>query len=286
MPSDSLVGPGVFCIHFYLVSENSNKNKAIGFPPPLLGDQPQRLDLLASTVTWLALNKPAGVGTRAYPWDEVPDLDGALNVQLESGKPELQRTGAELFGSVYYLDPEISGVAVFAKDRASLADLRNYFGSGECRCIFHFLAARNEEVATGFDADAPLLPHNVKPKMIPSPAKGKKSFTAFKRLAESESGWSLWEASTAFFRPHQVRAHAATHGIPVLGDALYNGPEAPTMRQLQPRARRSDLDSALFGGLAIHLSRVEIPVEGGTTAITSPFPKPFRLILKRLGLSF
>lgn len=269
--------------------EKPKKRNAIGFPPPLLGKQPLRLDLLGATEDWLALDKPAGVGTRAYPWDETPDLDNALNLQLEAGKPELQRTGASLFGSVYYLDPEISGVALFATNRDPLADLRNRFGSGECKFCFHFVSGDGSAVASDaapeeFLADAPLLPHRVKPKMIPSTAKGKKSFTRFTRMAESNFGWTLWRAEADFFRPHQVRAHAATHGIPVLGDSLYGGPPAPTMRELQPRARRSDLNSPVFSGLAIHLSRVEFSLGEAATVVESALPKPFALLLKRLGL--
>lgn len=274
-----------YFVSIFPVPEKSNKCNAIGFPPPLLGEQPLRLNVLAANEAWLALDKPAGVGTRAHPWDETPDLDNALNLQLEAGKPELLRTGAALFGSIYYLDPVISGVAVFAKDRETLSELRNRFGSGECRFTFHFLAANGEtELAAEFEADAPLLPHRAKPKMIPSTAKGKKSFTRFRRLSDSVRGWSLWEARADFFRIHQVRAHAATHGIPVMGDSTYDGPEAPTMRQIQPRTRRSDLDSPLFTGPTVHLSRIEMPAETGTLVIESPLPKPFALLLKRLGL--
>lgn len=284
MPSDSLVGPGAFCICFSAVSEKSKKKNAIGFPPPLLGERPQRLNLLAEHEDWLALDKPAGPGTRAHPLDGAPDLDSALNVQLEAGKPELLRTGASLFGSVYYLDPEISGVALFAKNRAALADLRNRFGSGECQFTFHFLAAHNPGVSSVFEANAPLLPHRVKPKMIPSTAKGKKSFTRFSRLAESDRGWALWQAQAGFIRPHQIRAHAATHGIPVLGDSLYGGPDAPTVRQLQPRARRTDSGSVVFNGLAIHLFRVELSSGGEAQIVESPLPNNLALLLKRLDL--
>ncbi|WP_158279747.1 pseudouridine synthase [Coraliomargarita sinensis] len=285
VPPDSLVEPGALCIHLSIVPDKPKKKNAIGFPPPLLGEQPYRLDVLASAGDWLALEKPSGVGTRAHPWDETPDLDSALNQQLEAGKPELQRTGADVFGSVYYLDPEVSGVALFAKNRHGLADLRNRFGSGECRFTFRFVSARNEAAEGNFQADAPLLPHRVKPKMIPSTAKGKKCRTEFNRLVESDLGWVLWEAQVDFFRPHQVRAHAGTHGISVLGDSVYGGPEAPTVRQLQPRARRSDLDSAVFSGLAVHLLRAEFSSGNDAHLVESPLPKPFALLLKRLGLS-
>lgn len=283
------------------MSEKKNSKNAIGFPPPLLGEAPLRLPVLEDADGWFALDKPAGVGTRAYPWDKQPDIDSALNGQLQAEKPELLRTGASLFGSVYYLEPEISGVAVFAKNRDALAELRNRFGSGDCRFTFHFVAAgsagasgtahgpvmRREDAAAladEFRADAPLLPHRVKPKMIPSTAKGKKSFTDFRKVDESALGWTLWEARADFFRPHQVRAHAATHAIPVLGDELYDGPTAPTVRQLQPRARRSDVDSVVFDGLAIHLSRVELRPGDEGSSIESGLPKQFALLLKRLGL--
>jgi 23S rRNA-/tRNA-specific pseudouridylate synthase len=266
------------------VPKKSKQLEAIGFPPPLLGERPLRLEVLAATDDWLALEKPVQVGTRAHPWDSAPDLDTGLNRQLEAGKPELQRTGASLFGSAYYLDPEMTGVALFAKNRTTLADLRNRFGSGECRFIFRFVAGCGDAAAAEFTADAPLLPHRVKAKMVPSTAKGKKSSTLFRKLDESNKGWTLWEAEVGFFRPHQVRAHAATHGIPVLGDAIYEGPPAPTVRELEPRARRSDLDASVFAGLPIHLVRVEFPAGGADLRVESELPKPFMLLLRRLGL--
>ena len=200
------------------------------------------MPVLAETNDWLALEKPADVGVRAYPWDKCPDMDAALNQQLQAEKPELVRRGASLFGSVYYLDPVISGVAVFAKNRDALTKLRNRFGSGDCRFRFQFVAAvQSPSLEAEYEADAPLLPHNVKPKMIPSTAKGKKSFTHFRRLVLSPKGWELWEASVDFFRPHQVRCHASVLGFPIMGDLLYGGPEAPSQREIHPKKQITSL---------------------------------------------
>lgn len=269
-----------------LVPEKSNKKNAVGFPPPLLGDAPLRLPVLAETADWLALEKPAGVGLRAYPWDSELDLDAALNMQLQAGKPELVRRGATLFGSIYYLDPAISGVAVFAKNRAALADLRNRFGSGECTFRFQFVAAGQPAGgASQLRSDAPLLPHNVKPKMIPSTAKGKKAFTEFRRIAESPKGWALWEAKVDFFRPHQVRAHAAVLEIPVLGDTLYGGAEVPTQRELHPKKQRSGLNFPAFHGLALHLAEVALISGDPKATIVCEPPKHLRLLLRRMGLA-
>lgn len=244
------------------------------------------MPVLAETDAWVALEKPAEVGVRAYPWDSAPDIDAALNAQLQAGKPELVRRGASLFGSVYYLDPVISGAAVFAKNRDALADLRNRFGSGDCRFRFIFVAAAQPaEAETARRADAPLLPHNVKPKMIPSTAKGKKAFTDFKRLSVSPKGWELWEARVNFFRPHQVRCHASVLEMPVMGDALYGGPEAPTQADLHPKKQRgAALKFPVFHGVALHLAEVELYPEDPEASIACEPPKHFRLMLRRMGL--
>jgi 23S rRNA-/tRNA-specific pseudouridylate synthase len=282
------------------VSRQSTKKDAIGFPPPLLGEAPLRLPVLAESADWLALDKPAGVGLRAHPWDSEPDLDAALNRQLEAGKPELRRRGASLFGSIYYLDPPIAGVALLAKNRAALTDLKNRFGSGQCRFEFIFVAA--SDAADGpeqLTADAPLLPHNVKPKMIPSTAKGKKASTRFQRLARAPSGWALWRAEVGFFRPHQVRCHAALAAIPALGDALYGGPPPPTRAALAPRKKGPRPDLPAFEGLALRLSAIRFPgadaggadasagpsSDGGAVAIAAPPDRHFRLLLRRMALT-
>jgi len=243
------------------------------------------MPVLAETADWIALEKPAGTGTRAHPWDDEPDMDAALNTQLQAGKPELLRREATIFGSVYYLDPAISGVAVFAKNREALADLRNRFGSGDCRFRFQFVAAAQPVGSeTSFRADAPLMPHNVKPKMIPSTAKGKKAFTDFKQIAESPKGWALWEASVDFFRPQHVRAHAAVLEIPVMGDTLYGGAKAPTQRELHPKKQRAGVNLPSFHGIALHLVEVQLaPGDAEATIFCEP-PKHLRLLLRRMGL--
>lgn len=261
------------------------KQDAIGFPPSTLGEVPLRLSVLAENDDWVALDKPAGVAVREYPWDGArPNMDAALNQQLQAGKPELLRRGATLFGSVYYMDPEMSGVAVFAKNREALAELRNRFGSSDCAFRFTFISGpRIDGLESELVADAPLLPHRVKPKMIPSTAKGKKTFTEFTLQAESSTGWTLWEACTGFFRPHQVRAHAAVLGIPVLGDALYGGLPIPTLRELQPKKRGAGLSVPAFEGLALHLSTCDL-TPPAAEAIHSELPRHLQLLLKRLQL--
>lgn len=266
----------------------SNKPKFIGFPSGLLGDSPLRMYLIEETADWIAVDKPAGVAVRQHPWNSgMPDMDSALNKQLQAKKPELLKGGATLFGSVFHIEPEISGVALFAKHRDSLARLRNLVGSEKFRFKFLFVtkADTTGDVSERI-ADVPLLIHNTKPKMIPSTAKGKKAQTHFRLLHQSSLGWALWEASSSFLRIHQVRAHAAVEGIAILGDVLYSGPEIPLLSELMPKKRTSGICNPVFSGIALHLSEVISPDNPVTTRLISPLPKYFRLMLKRMQLNY
>lgn len=267
----------------------SKKGPAIGFPPPLLGEVPLRLPIVANSDHWLALNKPAGAGVRAYPWDEgIPNLDGALNQQLQAEKPELVALDAELFGSIYYIEPEVSGVALFGKSRDAIAQLRNAYGSGEFEFSYLCVSRIHPSATVGevLEADAPLLPHDWKLKMIPSTAKGKRAQTRFKCLGISTSGWALWEAKTRYPRVHQIRAHAAVLGIALLGDALYGGPDVPLLADLMPKKRGPGMRAAIFTGIALHLKKVRLPLDHEPSACDSlaEAPKAFSVMLKRLGL--
>lgn len=270
------------------MGSQSCERNFISFAQGLLGDAPIRIPVINETQDWIALEKPVGAGVRQHPWDiSVPDIDTALNSQLKASKPELLRRNAVLFGSVYYLEPEISGVSVFAKNREGLNRLRNQFGSEELQ--FHFLFVARAGV-TGevreLTADAPLLVHNIKPKMIPSTAKGKKAQTDFRLLFESSSGWALWEARTFYIRPHQVRAHATIHGVSILGDELYSGPKAPPLSDFLSKKQTSMVSCPVFNGIALHLYKVTMPVSNIDPKIDlfAEPPKPFQLMLQRMQL--
>ena len=268
----------------------ARKQNSIGFPPGMLADAPFRMPVIGESDGWIAVEKPIGVGMREHPWDAgVPDMDAALNKQLQAEKPELVKRGATLFGSAYYLDPAISGVALFAKNRDSLTELKNLVGSAELRYRFFFVTkARAAGGAKEVVANAPLMPHNTKPKMIPSTAKGKKSTTEFKLLSESSLGWALWEARTSFLRPHQVRVHAAVQELPVMGDVLYAGPEAPLLSALLPNKRTSGIKFPVLDGLALHLREVILPASSeGVAAVTlrAELPRHFRVMLQRMQLA-
>ena len=267
--------------------KSAKTHKFIGFPSGLLTNSPLRMSVLSETDDWFAVDRPAGIPIRQHPWNlGISDMDSALNRQIQAKKPELLRSGATMFGSIFYIEPEISGVALFAKNRNSLAKLRNCFGSEQFKFKF-VLVAKTADI-NEFTINAPLLPHNTKPKMIPSTAKGKKAQTAFKRLDESPLGFAIWEACTAFPRPHQVRAHAAIQKIAPMGDILYSGATSPLLSEITQKKRVIKAQRPLFDHIPLHLSEVAFSLNGDRTEtilIVADLPKDFKLLMKRLKLN-
>lgn len=263
-------------------SKETQPPTAIGFPPPLLGDEPYRLPILGLAPDWVAITKPRGIAMREHPWTiESPNLDSALNAQLQNAKPELLRLPASCFGSIYALEPEYSGVALFGLNRNGIASLREAYGDGQITSEFHF-ATRGDGGPAERVIQAPLMPHNTKAKMIPSSAKGKKCTTTFARLAQNSTGWELWSAKLGLMRPHQVRLHAALAGIPIMGDEIYDGPAVPSLYELDSRKHGAGAKVPLFDGLAAHLQGIKLPEI--SDSINSPLPKRLAACFKRMSL--
>ncbi len=262
--------------------------KSLGFAPPLLGSQPMRLPIIAEGQGWFALAKPAEIGVRPHPWDPtVPNLDSALNLQLSAQKRELTELGCELIASVYYLDPPISGVALFAKTREGMAIWRNAFGSNQMSFRFVFATrgdGGNREARQSI-CDVPLRAVEHKGIMAASARKGKKTKTLFRRLAVGRDGWSLWEGVSEYLRPHQVRAHAALVGLPVGGDKLYGGEDIPVFSRAARLGSVEDAPAqAAYSGPAIHLMNLQYGVADARQTVRAPLPTPLAGWMRRLGL--
>ena len=262
----------------------AGRAEAIGFPPGLLREDPVRLPLLGRGPGWIAVEKPAGVAAKPHPWNTTAtDIESALNRQLEAGKQELVRLGADSFGSVYTLDPEIGGPLVLALDRETGESLRNDFGSDRFRFTFE-LVARNDGGEAARECDAPLLRHRTVARMVPSTAKGKKCRTVFTRLGTGAQDWSLWRAEAVMIRPHQIRAHSRCAGLPVAGDREYGGEALPTLRELRRGVRGAGVERRVFDGPALRLVAVSVPQAGGAVRVGAPPPGAWRSLLRKLKL--
>lgn len=268
---------------FSLSSKHKNcRSEAIGFSSGILSEEPLRISLLANTPDFIALNKPANISLRQHPWDEnILNLDSALNLQLKEGKPEILALGASSFGSIFYYEKAISGLALFSKHKEALTFLRNAFGSGLMKFHFQFIAKAEKTIEKNIINETPLIPHRYKFKMVPSKSKGKRARTEFKCLKMGNDTWSLWQAKINYFRPHQLRIHASLSGLQLMNDDLYHGSAAPTYASLGKRKKIGDKDTKIFSDLALTLNTVHF--DSGSTEIDEIVAEPSKAFITTLN---
>jgi len=170
---------------------------------------------------------------------------------------------------VNLLDREASGVMLVAKTAAARAFLKNEMGSLAFRFNYRFLATETDVRDDGeLLSDLPLAIHHTKPLALVSHKTGKKTVTQFRRL-ERFGEVALWESESPYDRFHQVRVHAAEVGLRLLGEEIYGwGTKSGS--------------HGLYGGLCLHLARLDFVCHGEKLSVEAPYPGPLVNLLRRL----
>jgi len=180
--------------------------------------------------------------------------------------------GAVRPGIVHRIDKNTSGLLVVTKNDRAHAALAEQFAA-------HTITRRYEAIVLGgFNedegiVDAPLGrdPKN-RLKQTVLPAGGKRAVThwrAVKRLSGRYGVYTELEIRLETGRTHQIRAHMASIGHPVLGDDLYGAARGPAAR----------------GGQYLHAFELgfDHPASGERLLFESPLPPYFTDMLAKLG---
>jgi 23S rRNA pseudouridine1911/1915/1917 synthase len=224
------------------------------------------LEVLHSDARLLALAKPAGQPSHPLRAGETGTLANALVARF----PECAHAGREPreAGLVHRLDRGTSGVLIAARDPDAYRAARRAFAAGEvAKTYLAVVAGRAESGAI----DLPLTQRGRRSVPARPGAPGAlAAHTAWRVLAATDEV-SLVEVSARTGRMHQVRAHLAAAGHPLVGDPLYGGP-------------------AVAGGQAIehpflHARSIAMPhPDGGRLTVAAPLPAGRAEALIALGL--
>ena len=235
----------------------------------------------------LALDKPAGLLVSPNRYDpERPCLMKLLHTAIAGAKPWARERGLDYLMNAHRLDPEMSGVILFAKNKPALIALANLFGSEKPVKKYTALVS-GEPPENQFAVDAKLAPHPVKTGLLQVDSKnGKKSRTQFEVLETfPRSGHALLKCEPLIARPHQIRVHLRYAGFPIVGDSLYGG-KPLWLSRLKPnyRLKPGHEERPLLSRAALHAEELSLshPVTGATVTITAPWPKDLKVALKYL----
>lgn len=213
----------------------------------------------------IALDKPAGLATQGGTGVK-RNLDAMLGA--------LRFDAAEPPRLVHRLDQDTSGVLLLGRTAEAANRLTRAFRSKDARKLYWALTAGIPKPRRG-RIDLPLgkLKRGGGEKMGHDPKAGKEAVTLYATVETTrrpaEVAWLVLSPLTG--RTHQLRAHLAELGAPILGDGKYGGrkayPEGVPVHQLQLHAREIALPH---------------PADGTTLRVTAPLPAHMRALFAAL----
>jgi RluA family pseudouridine synthase len=212
------------------------------------------MDLLHLDDQILVIDKPAGLPVLPDGWEQdAPYL--LLQLEREFGR----------LWVVHRLDKVTSGVMVFARTAEAHRLLNRQFELRETHKIYHAILSG----VPAWDEKTARHPLRVnvghKHRTAVDAKRGKASETRFQVLKRGPAAAWL-EVHPVTGRTHQVRAHAAALGHPLLGDTLYGAP-----------------DTNLIARPALHAWSLTIRLQDEVT-YTAPHPGDFAKALQRMDL--
>ncbi len=194
------------------------------------------LAVLAEDASLVAVDKPAGCPSHPLRPEELGTVANALVARF----PECALASEDVRegGLCHRLDVETSGVLLAARSREAWLAVREAFTRRDVDKRYWTLVTG--PLADEGEIDLPLRHHprhadRVEPD-VSGEEGGREALSRFRVLARGGE-YSLVEVQILTGVLHQVRAHLAAIGAPVVGDALYGGRPEPSLQRFFLHAR-------------------------------------------------
>jgi 23S rRNA pseudouridine955/2504/2580 synthase len=240
-------------------------------PPPARPVPPQDEELLRRLVLYrddnaIVLNKPAGLAVQGGS-KTGRHVDGLLDT-LRFDSDERPRL-------VHRLDKDTSGVLLVARSPAAAAFFTSAFREKTTRKIYWAAVVGLPKLPRGrIDLALAKGIGRGGERMQVDDEDGKNAVTYY-RVIDHTGGRASWLALLPITgRTHQLRAHCAALGTPILGDGKYG----------DATAHLAGVVAA--AGLHLHARSLEIPSPaGGLLRVTAPLPPHMRDTWNALGFA-
>ena len=228
----------------------------------------------------IAVNKAAGLLVAADRWDiEAPRLDLLIQKELPQIAPLCQKLYA-----VHRIDKDTSGILLYALNAEAHRALNTAFQEREIKKTYRLLI-HGRVSEEQFTVDLPLRADgDALHRTVVDKRRGKEAITHFTVL-ETFRQFSLLEARPVTGRTHQIRAHLAAAGYPIVCDSLYGSGKPVLLSELKQRWHGDVYtEQPLIRRLALHAYQLEglHPRTSEPFSFTAEYAKDFKSTVHQL----
>jgi 23S rRNA pseudouridine1911/1915/1917 synthase len=249
----------------------------VDFPPPepaTVESQDLPLTILYEDADIVVIDKPAGLVVHPAAGHRDQTLVNALLFHVR----DLSGVGGEIRpGIVHRLDKETSGVMIIAKNDDAHRRLTEWWGTDRVRKEYLALVYGTPTKSSGV-IDAPIGRDPRNRKRMAVVRSGRAAVTEYE-VVERFRYVSLLRCRLRTGRTHQIRVHLKHLGHPIVGDAVYSGPQ---WRGVPDKKLQKTLSS--LPRQALHASRITFPHPRTEKPMTieAPLPQDLRSVIDAL----
>ena len=189
---------------------------------------------------------------------------------------ELEKENYTPFYGVHRLDRETSGILLFPRTPSLARSLTDAFKAGTIQKCYFFIAHKKvSRTPLPFTARQSLDSSSGHIQTLcfdPNSKRGKTALTYFSCICEDDF-FVLGLAVPKTGRQHQIRAHAAHHGYPLLGDKIYHGGLDLFGRFKDKVATNEDYNLMEIPRHGLHALGIAFPYKGHMHWVIDQLPK-------------
>ncbi len=193
--------------------------------------------------------------------------------------------------SLHRIDRETSGILMLGKNSSMAVTMMKNFEDDQVKKCYLFISLiqdvyREKNSPKAFEANERLLSPDDDLRRVVVEAFsqdsdiGKEAKTRFKILHTNEK-YAIGLAFPQTGRQHQIRVHAKTHGLPLIGDKLYLGSYEMFQRFKDHFATDEDYDLMHLERHALHAIGIKIPYQNSLKTFLTLIPKDFQNFIKK-----